>query len=149
MRISDWRSDVCSSDLKRQRLEAAEIARRLQRLAEHPMRYVSFALNYGKGQRERGLVNKLEHDDWAGRGGLADQHYYQGIFRLQPGKALILETELPERVRYWNIQLNDPLWNTIDWLNHQSSLNGGQAIIGTDGKFRAVISAEDPGEIGR
>src|SRR3546814_16097368 len=83
MRISDWRSDVCSSDLKRQRLEAAEIARRLQRLAEHPMRYVSFALNYGKGQRERGLVNKLEHDDWAGRGGLADQHYYQGIFRLR------------------------------------------------------------------
>src|SRR3546814_7430434 len=112
MRISDWSSDVCSSDLqaaydwgvgseariaiervdrpiKRQRLEAAEIARRLQRLAEHPMRYVSFALNYGKGQRERGLVNKLEHDDWAGRGGLADQHYYQGIFRLQPGKAQI------------------------------------------------------------
>src|SRR3546814_17986243 len=92
MRISDWSSDVCSSDL-----------------------------------------------------GLADQHYYQGIFRLQPGKALILETELPERVRYWNIQLNDPLWNTIDWLNHQRSLNGGKAIIGTDGKFRDVISAEDPG----
>src|SRR3546814_4429350 len=67
MRISDWSSDVCSSDL-----------------------------------------------------GLADQHYYQGIFRLQPGKALILETELPERVRYWNIQLNDPLWNRSE--EHTSEL---------------------------
>jgi hypothetical protein len=127
------------------RLEAAEIARRLELLAGYPRRYAGFALDYGKGQRERGLINKLEHDDWAGRGGLAGQHYYQGIFRVGPGEALIVETELPERVRYWNIQLNDPLWNTIDWFNHQSSLNGGQAVLDADGRFRAVVSQQDPG----
>ncbi len=126
-------------------MDAAEIARRLTLLAGYPQRFGSFALGYDKGQRERGVVNALEHDDWAGRGGVAGQHYYQGIFRLQPGEALILETELPERVRYWNVQLNDPLWNTIDWFNHQSSLNGGQAVIDADGKFRAVISVDDPG----
>jgi hypothetical protein len=126
-------------------MDAAEIARRLTLLAGYPRRFVSFALGYDKGQRERGLVNALEHDDWAGRGGVTGQHYYQGIFRLQPGEALILETALPERVRYWNVQLNDPLWNTVDWFNHQSSLNGGQAVIDTDGKFRAVISLDDPG----
>lgn len=126
-------------------MDAAEIARRLTLLAGYPRRFVSFALGYDKGQRERGLVNALEHDDWAGRGGVTGQHYYQGIFRLQPGEALILETALPERVRYWNVQLNDPLWNTVDWFNHQSSLNGGQAVIDTDGKFRAVISVDDPG----
>jgi hypothetical protein len=48
-------------------------------------------------------------------------------------------------VRYWNVQLSDPLWNAIDWLNHQSSLNGGQARIDSDGKFRAVIALDDPG----
>ncbi len=127
------------------RLDAPEISRRLALLAAHPLRYGAFALNYGKGQRERGLINRLEHDDWAGRGGLAGQHYYQGMFRIRPGEALVVETELPERVRYWNIQLNDPLWNTIDWFNHQSSLNGGQAVLDDDGRFRAVIALEDPG----
>jgi hypothetical protein len=127
------------------RLDAAEIAHRLTRLAAHPRRYAAFALQYGKGQRARGVVNALEHDDWAGRGGLAGQHYYQGIFRIKPHEALILETEVPERVRYWNVQLNDPHWNTIDWFNHQSSLNGGQAKLDPDGKFRAVIAMADPG----
>jgi hypothetical protein len=127
------------------RLGAGEIARRLELLAGFVGRYVEFALRYGKRQREQGIINKLEHDDWAGRGGLEGQHYYQGIFRIRPGEALILETELPERVRYWNIQLNDPLWNSIDWFNHQSSLNAAQAVLDSDGKFRAVISLEDPG----
>lgn len=126
-------------------LDAAEIARRLGMLAAYPRRYGSFALGYPKGQRERGLVNRLEHDDWAGRGGLAGQHYYQGIFRLEPGEALVIETEVPERVRYWNIQLNDAYWNTIDWINHQSSLNARQAVLDEDGRFRAVISVDDPG----
>jgi hypothetical protein len=131
--------------IAQRRLEAGEIARRLELLAGFVGRYVEFALRYGKRQREQGLINKLEHDDWAGRGGLEGQHYYQGIFRIRPDEALILETELPGRVRYWNIQLNDPLWNSIDWFNHQSSLNAAQAVLDTDGRFRAVISLEDPG----
>lgn len=127
------------------RLETAELARRLDRLAAHPQRYAGLWLRHMAGQRAKGLVNRFEHDDWAGRGGVAGQHYYQGLFRLEPGQVLLLETALPERVRYWNVQLSDPLWNTIDWLNHQSSLNGGQARLDADGRFRAVIALEDPG----
>lgn len=127
------------------RLDAAEIARRLKLLAAFPARFGSFSMGYVADQRARGFVNRLEHDDWAGRGGLAGQHYYQGAFKLPPGHALILETEIPERVRYWNVQLNDPLWNAIDWVNRQSSLNGGQASLDRDGKFRAVIALDDPG----
>jgi hypothetical protein len=127
------------------RLDAAEIARRLKLLAGHPRRYAEFALRYGARQRQQGYINRLEHDDWAGRGGVPGQHYYQCIFKIDSDQALIVETELPERVRYWNIQLNDWIWNTIDWFNHQSSLNGGQATVDPDGKFRAVIALEDPG----
>ncbi len=58
---------------------------------------------------------------------------------------MILETAVPETVRYWNIQLNDPLWNSIEWFNRQSSLNAAQATLDSDGKFRAVIALEDPG----
>jgi hypothetical protein len=127
------------------RLDAAEIARRLERLAGHPKRYAGLWMNHIAGQRAKGLVNTFEHDDWAGRGGVAGQHYYQGLFKLEPGHALVLETALPERVRYWNVQLADPLWNSIDWLNRQGSLNGGHARIDADGRFRAVIALKDPG----
>lgn len=127
------------------RLDAAEIARRLTALSGFVERYVGFAMGYGARQRAQAVVNRLEHDDWAGRGGLADQHYYQGIFALEPGQAMILETEVPERVRYWNIQLNDPLWNSVEWFNRQSSLNAAQATLDSDGRFRAVIALDDPG----
>ncbi len=122
-----------------------EIGLRLATLADYPARLAGMALQFIEGQRRKGLWNSFEHDDWAGRGGVEGQHYYQGLFRLEPGMALLLETELPDRVRYWNVQLNDMRWNAIDWVNHQSSLNGGQAVIDDDGKFRAVIALKDPG----
>ncbi len=128
-----------------QRRSPEEIAERLAALAAFPKRYAGLWLGFVKSQRDKGLWNRLEHDDWAGRGGVQGQHYYQGLFRLEPGQALLLEAELPERVRYWNVQLSDPAWNTIDWVNRQSSLNGGQARIDADGKLRAVVALEDPG----
>jgi hypothetical protein len=127
------------------RWSADEIAERLGALAGYPKRLAGMALGFIKSQRDKGLWNTLEHDDWAGRGGVQGQHYYQGLFRLEQGQVLLLETELPETVRYWNVQLSDMMWNSIDWMNRQSSLNGGQARIDDDGKFRAVIAVDDPG----
>jgi hypothetical protein len=124
---------------------ADDIDERLTALSAYPKRLSGMALGFIKAQRDKGLWNALEHDDWAGRGGVQGQHYYQGLFRLEPGQALLLETELPETVRYWNIQLSDMMWNSVDWMNRQSSLNGGQARIDADGKFRAVIALDDPG----
>lgn len=127
------------------KLAPHDTARRLSRLVGHPERFAGLALKFMAGQRAKQLYNTFEHDDWAGRGGVSGQHYYQGLFRIAPGHVLILETELPETVRYWNVQLSDPLWNAIDWLNHQSSLNGGQTRIDSDGRVRAVIALDDPG----
>jgi len=141
-RVAIERIDIAHSPLQ---WPAEEIARRLTALAAYPKRLSGMAMGFIKAQRDKGLWNSLEHDDWAGKGGVQGQHYYQGLFRLEPGKVLLLETELPETVRYWNIQLSDMLWNSVDWMNRQSSLNGGQARIDEDGKFRAVIALEDPG----
>lgn len=124
---------------------ASETARRLHRLSNYPRRYAALALNHVSGQRDRNFINTLEADDWAGRGGVAGQYYHQGLFHLKADEALILETDLPHDVRYWSVQLGDALWNAIDWVNCQSSLNGGQAVIDDDGKFRAVIAPFDPG----
>ncbi|WP_430385734.1 hypothetical protein [Blastomonas fulva] len=124
---------------------APEIAERLAALAAYPRRLAGMALGFIQSQRDKGLWNVLEHDDWAGRGGVTGQHYYQGLFDLAPGQILLLETDLPDSVLYWNVQLSDMMWNSIDWMNRQSSLNGGQARINTDGRFRAVIAMDDPG----
>jgi hypothetical protein len=125
--------------------DAQQIAHRLSRLMAHPKRFAGMWMGHMAGQRAKGLYNDFELDDWAGKGGVAGQYYYQGLFKLTPGEVLLLETDLPDNCLYWNVQLADPLWNTIDWMNRQSSLNGGQAHIDSDGKFRAVIAAQDPG----
>ncbi|MNF36953.1 hypothetical protein D3C84_178610 [compost metagenome] len=77
-------------------------------------------------------------DDWP-------QAYYECVYELQPGEALILETELPQQHVYWNVQVVDALWNQVELVHRQSSLNGHQAHLDSDGRFRAVLSVEDPG----
>jgi hypothetical protein len=36
-------------------------------------------------------------------------------------------------------------WETIDYGNRQSSLNGHQAVVDDDGKVRVVVAHQDPG----
>ncbi len=70
--------------------------------------------------------------------------YGQARYAFEPGEAVIVESEIPEAI-YWNIHLGD-IWNqTRDFVHHHSSLNGRQAVLDSDGRFRAVISLEDPG----
>ena len=73
------------------------------------------------------------------------QVYLDGAFQIADDEALILETKLPRSCRYWQILLADDRFATIDWLNHQSSLNAAQARIDRDGYLRAVVAARDPG----
>lgn len=102
-------------------------------------------LAYLNRLRAQHPVNEFHFTGFAEFGGVAAQVYWEAIFELGEGEALILETDLPRRRVYWNVQLNDTIWNTIDYVWRQSSLNGAQARIDSDGKFRAVIAAEDPG----
>ena len=60
-------------------------------------------------------------------------------------QALIVETELPEKRRYWNFQLNDPYFNAVEYVYRLSSTNGHFAHVASDGRFYAVIAQEDPG----
>ena len=73
------------------------------------------------------------------------QVYYDGIHEIDDDEALIIETELPKKCRYWQMLVADDRFSTIDWVNRQSSLNDSQARIDGDGVLRAVISSRDPG----
>src|SRR5258708_24075983 len=90
---------------------------------------------------ERGLVNALEMTDFGGAAPV--QWDWPGLYRFAADECLTLETELPARRKYWNVQLNDELFNSVEFIHRQSSLDGHQASIDEHGKVRAVISLED------
>jgi hypothetical protein len=148
----DWLTEVdCRVAIERldgsttlHRWTPEEIGYRLQRLAEFPARYNDVFLQFVKNMQEH-PANVLVKNTWADVGGLAGQLYLEGRFEFGEGEALILETDIPEQVRYWSVLLTDQVFNTIDWDKCQSSLNGHQAVLDSDGKFRAVIATRDPG----
>jgi hypothetical protein len=78
-------------------------------------------------------------------GGLSKQIYWPAVFELEEGEALILETDMPKVRPYWNIQLNDPYFNAVEYVYRLSSLNGATAKISADGKLRCVVALTDPG----
>ena len=95
--------------------------------------------------RAEGYVNKLKDVDFSQMGGLAGQFYYEGVYELKDDEALIVETKLPERCAYRSLILTNQIYETTDWYNNQSSLNGAQALADEDGVLRIVVSARDPG----
>jgi hypothetical protein len=70
--------------------------------------------------------------------------YGLGKFELSGDDALILETEIPDCV-YWSVQLGDVWSQSLDFMHHQTDMNGAQAAIDSDGKCRMVICLDDPG----
>ncbi len=73
------------------------------------------------------------------------QVYWPAVFQFDEGEALIIETDMPKVRPYWNIQLNDELFNAVEYVYRCSHLNAWNSHISSDGKLRAVISLSDPG----
>lgn len=117
----------------------------LELLAQYPRRLSKIWLEFVKELRDDGIVNSARMNRWAGIGGMAGQYYYEGLYSLKDDEALIIEARIPDTAPYWSILLTDELFNSLDWVNTQSSLNGHQASVDADGIFRAIVSARDPG----
>jgi hypothetical protein len=94
--------------------------------------------------RSQGYINKLKVFDVSHMGGLVGQFYYEGAYDLRADEALIVESKVPAGCTYWSIILTNDLYETTDWYNNESSLNGSQAKVDTDGVVRYVVSANDP-----
>jgi hypothetical protein len=123
-----------------------DTARRFSDMAAWIEGMIEFDMNLVRYYREHHGVNTfLRSTKIDSMGGLPKQAYYDGIHEIDDDEALILETPLPEKVRYWQALVGDDRFCTVDWMNRQSSLNDSQAHIDSDGKFRAVISRLDPG----
>jgi hypothetical protein len=123
-----------------------EFARRFSNMAAWIEKVISFDIDLARYYREHHGINVLERSKLIdSMGGLPAQIYYDGAYEITDAEALIVDTALPATCRYWSILVADDRFSTVDWVNRQSSLNGAQARIDGDGRFRAVISAKDPG----
>lgn len=124
---------------------------RLNTIGSYITRYQRQFLGYKAQVRALGAANVLhrrvrKETGGAGEGGgMGAQVIYHGNFDLDDDEVLLIETVLPERCHYWNIQVTDEMHLAIDPVFCQTSLNGFQARLDADGKFRAVIAASDPG----
>jgi hypothetical protein len=70
--------------------------------------------------------------------------YVPGIYDLSHDEAVIVEWDPPASA-YWSIQLGDVWSRPLHYMDHQTDINMERAVLDSDGKFRAVISIEDPG----
>jgi Protein of unknown function (DUF1214) len=127
------------------RPDAAAIDAALRRIPGWVEAWTDFSLGWYTRTREKWGLNKVAVIDYRDVGGLTTQRYMEAAFELEAGQALLIETAVPKTCRYWNVQLADEFWASVDWMNRHSSINGHAARIDKDGRFRVIVSAEDPG----
>jgi hypothetical protein len=133
------------------RIDAAELEGRLLRLAATIDNTAGVFVDHVERLRQDGYLNKLKvWETHAGGkklnqiGGLSGQFYYEGAYEIAPDEALLIEAKVPEKCAYWSIILTNDIYETTDWYNNHSSLNGTQAHVDKDGKMRVIVSARDP-----
>jgi hypothetical protein len=121
---------------------------------EKARKWAEFHFNYAMGGAQRyvgtpetpALARNQFHANTAGRqqGGNPLGYWIGMMYELNPDDALVIEMPVIE-ARYWGFQLGSVWGQTTDYSYHQSSINGAQAKLDADGKFRAVLSLKDPG----
>ena len=97
-------------------------------------------------------IDQLRGDHEKGRlmapkpfvGGARDIVYGNDWWSLDPDEAMIVEIEVPD-ARYWQLQLCDVWFRTMDWATRQTGLNHAQSYVHADGRVRFVIAHQDPG----
>lgn len=78
------------------------------------------------------------------RAGMRGQAYGMGNFDCQSDEAIIVEFT-PPPCHHWSFGIANYYWESIDFGNRQTSLNGHQAWLDERGVFRCVIAHSDPG----
>lgn len=77
-------------------------------------------------------------------GGLSTQFSSVGHYDLPAGTSMVVT--LPKSdAPYQGFQLGSMWYISLDYVNHQTSLNSAQAQVDPDGMIRMVIAANDPG----
>ncbi len=125
-------------------LSAAGVGGQLEAIGEFIEASVGFWLDIEEAGRRQGVNCFREPAALTGMGAAAENVSTWGSWTLEEDEALLIEVKPPDAV-YWSVSLGDFWWESIDYANRQSSLNGHQAVLDADGVFRAVVAHSDPG----
>ncbi len=131
--------------VEKPRTSAADLQKRLDGLGDQIAQMALLLIDHVEQLRQQGYINKLKIFDVSQMGGLVGQFYYEGAYDLKADEALIVEAKVPTGCTYWSIILTNDIYETTDWYDNESSLNGSQARVDADGVVRYVVSAKDPG----
>jgi hypothetical protein len=93
----------------------------------------------------RNEFNKSNAASLATAGGMTTNIYSGGIYELAEDEALIVELHQPIEPEYIGFHLGNLWGESLDFANHQSSLNAFQACRDPDNVLRYVIAHRDPG----
>lgn len=168
MLFHDWANEVCP-DLHIEQIgqqgrhpapiEASSAAARMRRagaIVENQMKFWNEFYDVvleAHGDRNGDGVTFMPHNglnaparaNLATGGGQTTNVYSGGVFDLQPDEALLIEAGVPVEPAYSGFHLSNLWGESLDYANHQSSLNGFQAEPDDDGIVRYVVAASDPG----
>ena len=119
----------------------AAMARQVIALGDFVEENLNFFLGFSNPEHPNTFLPPL---DGTAMGAAAENRPVIGSWKLAPDEALLIEVTPPEGL-YWGYSLGNVWWETIDYGNRQSSLNGFQAVVDNDGKVRVVVAHRDPG----
>ena len=119
----------------------AVIARQVIALGDFVEQNLDFFLGFSNPDAPNTFLPPF---DGSAMGAATENRPVIGSWKLGPDEALIIEITPPEGL-YWSYSLGNIWWETIDYGNRQSSLNGYQAVVDDDGKVRVVVAHQDPG----
>lgn len=110
----------------------------------------SYWTGFAEVHMTKGEINQfappLSDENTQNLGGTERQAYNQCMWRVGPGEALVLSFT-PPPCFYWEVQLGDRWYQSLDYVNRPTTLNDAQAHVDSDGMVRIVIAAEDPGVV--
>lgn len=125
-------------------LDAADVGGQIEALGEFVEASVGFWLDVEEGGRSQGITCFREPAALTAMGAAAENVSTWGSWSLQDDESLLIEVSPPEAL-YWSVSLGNFWRESIDYANRQSSFNGHQAALDSDGVFRAVVAHSDPG----
>jgi hypothetical protein len=138
------RRSATDADLAPAPLSVAGVGAQLQALGEFVEASVEFWLDIEEAGRRQGVNCFREPAALTTMGAAAENVSTWGSWSLKEDESLVIEVVPPEAL-YWSVSLGNFWWETIDYADRQSSLNGHQAVLDPDGVFRAVVAHADPG----
>jgi hypothetical protein len=80
-----------------------------------------------------------------GTGANPDNSYLWGLWRLQPGEALVIDVDPLPDAEFWNFYASNIWWEDLEERSRPMKVNSANAKSEDDGSLKIVLAATDPG----